>query len=112
MFTVVFHFVHSVSHISSSLSITHQIEEELTFEHTHAFVDVAKDGTQPTWHKSTSIDKCFVCDSFLSPFISADIVGLEAYVFSVFEKIQTVKSQVYPSLSLIYFSLRAPPLAV
>lgn len=112
MFTVVFHFVHSVSHISSSLSITHQIEEELAFEHAHASVDVTKDGAQPTWHMSTSIDKCFVCDSFLSPFISTDIVSFETYSFSVFAKVQLVKAQEYTSLSLIYFSLRAPPLFV
>lgn len=112
MFTVVFHFVHSVSHISNSLSFTHQIEEELAFEHTHASVDMTKDDAQPTWQKSTSIDKCFVCDSFLSPFISTASVSFEVYHYPIFEKVQTVKVQEYPSLSFIYFSLRAPPLFV
>lgn len=110
MFSMVFHFVHSATHIFNSQSLAHQMEGEYESHHSHGTLEWNKKNTQAEWLSATTVEKCFVCDSFLSPFLSSDILSFDILQYQVFNKVQTLKVQVYPTLNFIYFSLRAPPI--
>lgn len=106
---MVFHFVHSATHIFNSHSFAHELEGELKSHHSHSALEWNKKNTQAEWLSATSVEKCFVCDSFLSPFITTDVLSFELIQYQLLNKVQTIKGQKYVALSLIYFSLRAPP---
>lgn len=111
MFTMAFHFVHSATHIFHSQTRTHQIEEDAKLAHSDLSLGWNKKIDHAEWLTAASVEKCFVCDSFLSPFITTDEIHFDTLPYQVFAKVQTVKAQEYPSLNFIYFSLRAPPLS-
>lgn len=107
-----FHFVHSASHIFNSQSLSHQIEDVYESHHSHAALEWNKKNIQAEWQSATSVEKCFVCDSFLSPFITTDVLSFELLRYQIANTVQTLKGQTYATLNFIYFSLRAPPLGV
>ena len=109
MFSMVFHFVHSATHIFNSQSFSHEMEGELEDHHSHGVLEWNKKNTQAEWLSATSVEKCFVCDSFLSPFITTDVLSFELVQYQILDKVQTIKGQSYATLNFIYFSLRAPP---
>lgn len=108
MFTMVFQFTHSYSHILSGV-----LYEQGHSSHAH-FTEKREDsGKTLEWKtKHSSAEKCFACDFVLNPSIVTAIEDISFYNFEVVKKAQDLLSQCFIPLSHIYYSLRAPPFTV
>lgn len=104
---MVFHFVHSASHIFSVSS--HDSHLESLYQDYDKAESVE---SQAQWLGESATDACFVCDSFLSPFISSEILIFKVIDYQIIEKVCALKALKYPTLNFVYFSLRAPPMSL
>ncbi|TDS65291.1 hypothetical protein [Myroides indicus] len=108
MFTIVFQFTHSYSHILSSVLYENE-------HSTHAHFNEKREDTGKTleWkEKHSPIEKCFACNFILNPCLSVDIEQIVFYNYETIRKVQDAISERFIPLSHIYYSLRAPPFTV
>lgn len=108
MFTIVFQFTHSYSHILSGI-----LYEKEHSTHTH-FTEKREDSNKKLEWKDahSALEKCFSCDFVLNPSLVAAIEEVDFYNCEVVKKVQDISSQRFIPLSQIYYSLRAPPFLV
>ena len=108
LFTVVFQFVHTLSHAFNdhkTITLLEQHLAENVDEEDH-FTGVAE------WHTDHQIEKCFACDFFLSPFITTETLDFNLLQVQTASKAQDLVSLSLIPLGQIYYSLRAPPVFI
>lgn len=105
LFTVVFQFVHTLSHAFNDHKTITLLELNLA----ENFSEDDHSHTVAEWHTDHQIEKCFACDFFLSPFITTEVLVYDLFDVQVITKAQDLVSLSVIPLSQIYYSLRAPP---
>ncbi|WP_430614936.1 hypothetical protein [Flavobacterium sp. JP2137] len=102
LFTVVFQFVHSLSHFSSEIATaSHRETRELVSKHS--------DHSHQLSQADHELEKCFACDFFLSPFLQSEDLVFQVLDNTYFHSLKTAVAVPYYHYTSIYFSLRAPP---
>lgn len=108
MFTIVFQFAHSYTHMSKTKSYV--LEHG---NHNH-FTEKSKVASNTfEWNENHHVlEKCFQCDVIPHVAILSEVVSWSAIDSSVLKHIQDIAIQQFTPLSHVYFSLRAPPVFV
>lgn len=105
MFTIVFQFAHSFTHMTKATSY---VLEHGTHDHFSEKTEITKNVFEWKEHHH-SLEKCFQCEMIPHSAILPEVISFTTIDVMRVEKTQQVVIQQFTPLSHVYFSLRAPP---